>query len=172
MFPQKGGYQLTKYGYLLLTSADVGLSTEDPLNDKKFSEKVTNYIFKNSTYTLFSYSSLYGLIFKLTLKDGVKSILTQYDPDVGKCVDAEKLRDTSSECYKEMREFIVKMSFLTNQEIDYDFMSKKGSINKRTNKFTDFVTECETQYDIYSSNFLAGKYIVPSIITKEPKTFT
>jgi hypothetical protein len=91
----------------------------------------------------------------------------QFDMSAHICKNPKKL---DSECYKSVREFILKFSFLNDDargELDYKF----GDANKKTNKGSDFYNECAIQYNLYNSNFRAGVPLVPPTLTKTPIIF-
>jgi hypothetical protein len=164
---QKGGFVLTKEGEAFFSSKEIGMRGDKLLDLPDFGDFATKFILDNSRLEIFSTSSLYGFIFKATLNEDLPVVFSQFFPSE----HCENPKDINEKCYRPVREFIIKFSFLSPDatgEVAYHYGNVGGKPNKNTNKVSDFVKECETQYKIYNSNFLAGCPIVPPILNKNP----
>lgn len=144
-----GGFILSKLGYKIFNDKmKVNLTTKNSYNAKKDAyNDMLNYLIKNSTKKLISYSSLYGLILKMTVSDYY-------------FVDSDGIF---------IKDFLIKVSFIHDNSsggIPLNARLDNGQKlpTKRTITRLDFAEEHNVQKEIYLESIHAfGKAIVPDV---------
>ena len=165
--PTKGGFVLSPLGQNMLA--------KEPSKGV-----ILFYIVSHSTVELLTDGSLYGFIYKATLKPGTPSPVYKHDFTTCACKDPDNVScdpktmkappDVLARgCFQEVRHFIFKISFLSKASVSFEIYNRKGqNVRKRTDTTDAFRGESHIQYDLYDSKFLAGEPIIPPVLFREP----
>ena len=129
--------------------------------DPKYFKEVVEYIINNSDITKLSKAandhSMYGLVYKMTLKDGIQSPLVNLKLDDTKPVSANFYRNKS---FKPVRTFLLKLSFLSLLE-----ETRISHSGKRSVLMKDFAKEAKIQNECYDNTYELGESVVPGCIS-------
>jgi hypothetical protein len=147
-----------------------GLTSGNYISDVRYYRSIPENIIINSTIEKISKmdtdNSLYGLIYKLTLKDDVESplvnmVVNEDTPDHGDLGKTSCSMNTffRKQCLKSVRTFLIKVSFIsTGKEVEIE--TQKLSVNK-----ADFILEADSQNYAYEKTFEYGESVVPACIS-------
>jgi hypothetical protein len=152
--------------------ASAGLTSESYIKDVSYYRGIPEHIIINSNIEKISKMdtdySLYGLIYKITLKEGVQSPLVNINisedvPDYGNYGKTSCSLNTffRKKCLKDVRTFLLKVSFLSiNDEIPLIQDGDKLTVIK-----SDFINESNVQNLAYEKTFEFGESVVPACIS-------
>jgi hypothetical protein len=143
--------------------------TSDTYSENKYKE-LTNFIIQNSTIIKLSRmatdNSLFGLIYKLTLKKGVKSPFVKLDinDSTPEHADGKCTLDQFNEsvCMKPIDTFLMKLSFLDKAGETAIVNNLRRDFSKRTSAEKEFSKEAELQNKVYEKSYELGESIVPA----------
>ena len=138
--------------------------------NEKYFKGIPEYILQNSSITKLSSAatdhSLYGLVYKLTLKDSVPSPLVNLHiaedmPKHGNFGKSTCSANTffRNKCFTGVRTFLLKLSFLSL--LEETNLNNKG---KRTTMLTEFTKEAKIQNIAYVRTYELGESVVPGCI--------
>lgn len=170
MVQQKGGRFILSDDKIKELAA-AGLTSDNYKADPRYYRNIPEQIIINSDIEKISKIdtdySLYGLIYKITLKDGVESPLVKLNIDEG-TPDHGDLGKTScsintffrKHCLKSVRTFLLKVSILS----DAGEIEICSNPEKLTAKKSEFIKEANVQNSIYEKTFDYGESVVPACI--------
>jgi len=149
---------------------DTGLTSNTYEKNPKYHKEILEFILKNSTITKLTYQepeeSLYGIIYKVTLKDGVLSPLINLHineslPDHGNFGKTVCSANTffRNKCFKDIRTFLLKLSFIS---IEAETLITQS---KSTITMIKFNQEAKIQNDCYNKTYELGESVVPACIS-------
>ena len=171
MVHQKGGAFILSDDKIREFNAN-GLSYDSYYVNEYYYKAIPEFIILNSEVVKISKDatdkSLYGIIFKLTLKEGIESPIVnvkinEHAPDSGNYGKTTCSVNTffRKSCLNNVRTFLLKLSFIsTEKEIDLFPDGRKVSVKK-----SDFVKEAERQNLCYEKTFDFGEAVVPACIS-------
>jgi len=129
--------------------------------DPHYFKGIVEYIINNSHITKLSKAandlSMYGLVYKLKLKDGISSPLVNLKLDHTKPLSANFYRNKS---FKPVRTFLLKLSFLSLLEETEISRDGKTSVLMK-----DFAKEAKIQNECYDKTYELGESVVPGCIS-------
>ena len=161
---QKGGFLLT----------DFAKGERDKDSARDWNTYIHQYLFDNCTFEHIS-DGVTGFVYRAVLKDGVPTLfrLPQF-------MDAGCTKITDPACYKDIREFVVKIAFLAKNPTGHKYARPTYSdyiqtfrsttieiLNKDIVKESDFIDEARIQDEIYNSK-VRNNSIVPATISETP----
>ena len=150
-------------------AADLTANTYEK-NDKYY-KAIPEYIISNSTITKLSIAdsdhSVYGLIYKVTLKDSVQSPLINLNlneatPEHGNFGRTACSANTffRNKCFKPVRTFLLKLSFISL--LDEVMINNRGKCSVTLKNFTN---EAKIQNMCYDSTYELGESVVPGCVS-------
>ena len=157
MARQKGGRFILSDDKIREFAAE-GLTSGNYISDARYYRSIPEYIITNSNIEKISKvdtdNSLYGLIYKLTLKDGIESplvkvIINEDTPDHGDLGKTSCSMNTffRKQCLKSVRTFLIKISFVSPDK-EVAITPGKLSVKK-----ADFILEADNQNKAYERTF-------------------
>ena len=170
MVQQKGGRFILSDDKIKELAA-AGLTSDDYRADPRYYRSIPEHIIINSDIEKISRidtdGSLYGLIYKITLKEGVESPLVKINinedtPDHGDLGKTSCSINTffRKHCLKSVKTFLLKVSILSGAgEIELCSNPEKMTVKK-----SEFIMEATVQNSIYEKTFDYGESVVPACI--------
>lgn len=169
MANQKGGRFILSDDKIRELAAG-GLTSGNYISDARYYRNIPENIIINSNIEKISKmdtdNSLYGLIYKLTLKEGVESPLVKVHvnedtPDHGDLGKTSCSMNTffRKQCLKSVRTFLIKVSFISKDK-EVEIEQQKLSVKKG-----DFLLEADSQNYAYEKTFEYGESVVPACIS-------